>query len=177
MSKAIARTGILGGSFNPPHAGHLHISELAIKHLKLDEVWWIPTIQNPLKEADIKSSYRNRLKLCRALTKENDSIKIKDFEQRYFESARKFYSYNLLKKLNEKYPNREFYFLMGADSFANLDKWYKFAELPKLARLVVFNRPGYKRRALTSKAAKLRMHYKFIDEEPMDISSTSLRGE
>ncbi len=171
------RVGILGGSFNPPHSGHLLISELAIKKLGLKQVWWIPTLQNPLKPTDIKSSFSDRLKLSEELTKNNPKIKVKDLEQKFFRSAKKFYTYNLLKRLNAKFKDHEFYFIIGADSLTGLHKWHRFRELPELADIVVFNRPGFKHIALKSKAASQNIHKRFIQDKAIDISSTQVRSK
>lgn len=168
------RVGILGGSFNPPHSGHLHISELAIKRLKLKQLWWIPTLQNPLKETNTKASYDSRLKLCSEITKEYPKIKIKDLERVLFSRAKKCYTYNLLKRINKLYPNHEFYFIMGADSLVNFHKWFKFKEIPKLAKLVVLSRKGYNTAAKNCKAANT-IPYLFINEKEVDISSTEIR--
>jgi nicotinate-nucleotide adenylyltransferase len=171
------RVGILGGSFDPPHSGHLLISDLAIKKLGLSQIWWIPTLQNPLKSTSIRSSFSARIKLCEELTKNNPKIKVKDLEQRFFRSAKKFYTYNLLKRLNAKFKDHEFYFIIGADSLAGLHKWHRFKELPKLADIVVFNRPGFKQKALKSKAASHNIHKRFIQDKAIDISSTQMRSK
>lgn len=163
------RVGILGGSFNPPHSGHLLISRLAIKRLGLKQLWWIPTLQNPLKNDDIRASYKKRLELCKKLTENNPAIKVKEYEQEY--------TYDLLKRLNQLYPNYEFFFIMGADSLINFHKWYKYKELHELARIIVFARPGYKNKALKSKAAIQGYYDDFVQEITSDASSTKLRAK
>lgn len=168
------RIGILGGSFNPPHAGHLLISELALKNLNLQQVWWVPTLQNPLKSDDIKGSFEQRVKLCEEITKDDPKIKIKDLEYRFFRNAKKFYTYNLLKRLNEKFKDHEFCLILGADSLVNLHKWHKYKQLDTLAEIAVFNRPGYRQKALNSIAAK-NIHFSFYDGKTVDISSTEIR--
>ncbi len=169
------RVGILGGSFNPPHSGHLHISNLAIKRLGLKQLWWIPTIQNPLKNESIKSSYASRIKLCKALTKNNPNIKVKDIERKLFGASKKFYTYNLLKRLKQLYPNYEFYFIIGADSLVSFHKWYNYKKIPELAEIVVISRTGFDKSSNNSKAAK-QISYLFLNEQTVDISSTELRN-
>ena len=171
MSKKI-RVGILGGSFNPPHSGHLFISEQAIKKLNLKQVWWIVSPQNPLKNQDIKDSFKQRMALCVELVKNNPKIKITDIEYKLFKHSKKFYSYNLLKRLNEKFKNYEFYFIMGADNLANIHKWHKYKELSKLAKIVVFGRPTYK----YNSSYKNKIEHQFIYGKEIDISSTELRA-
>jgi nicotinate-nucleotide adenylyltransferase len=171
------RVGILGGSFNPPHSGHLSISEQAIKKLNLKQMWWIVSPQNPLKNQNIKSSFEQRIKLCQELTKNNPKIKISDIEYRLFKHSKKFYSYDLLKRLSEKFKNYEFYFIIGADNLINFHKWHRHKELAKLANIVVFDRPSYKYKAKNSITAKSGIPYKFINGKTVDISSTELRGD
>ncbi len=168
------RIGLLGGSFNPPHAGHLHISTEAIKKLGLTQLWWVVSPQNPLKKPDISSSLEKRMKLCKELTSNNPQIKITDLEKEFFPHAKYFYTYDLLKRLKQKYPAYDFYFIIGADNLISFHRWYKFKEIVRFANLVVFNRPGYKRKALTSKAAQL-LPFIFLDEKMVNISSTELR--
>ena len=75
------KVGLLGGSFNPPHQGHLHISQIAIKKLGLNQVWWIPTAHNPFKEKSIYDSYENRVQKCEKLTQNLIKIRDKKFDE------------------------------------------------------------------------------------------------
>ncbi len=173
MNNKKIKIGILGGSFNPPHLGHLFISEQAIKKLGLKQVWWMVSPQNPLKQANIKDSFMQRIELCEDFTKDHPQIKIKDLESRLFKYNKKFYSYDLLKRLNAKFKDHEFYFIIGADNLTQFHKWYKFKELSKLAKIVAFERPGYK--ASNSKAAIIGIEHQFISGKTVAISSTELR--
>lgn len=168
------RIGILGGSFNPPHPGHLFISERSIKELSLTQLWWMVSPQNPLKETDIKASFQQRVELCKDITKDNPKIRIKDYEQRFFRSGKKFYTYNLLKRLNERFKDHEFYFIIGSDSLINFHEWYRYKEIPKLAKIIVYDRPDYKFKTQSSIAAK-SISYRFIQGKTMAVSSTDIR--
>jgi nicotinate-nucleotide adenylyltransferase len=97
----IMKIGLLGGSFNPPHHGHLHISNLAIKKLHLNQVWWIPTAHNPLKEKSIYAPYVERLQKCENLTKAHPKIYVKKLDE--------IYTVKLLQKLKKQYPTVEFF--------------------------------------------------------------------
>ena len=138
------KIGLLGGSFDPPHKGHLYISLEAKKILKLDEIWWLVTPQNPLK-INQPASYENRLKNCKLIVK-NHPIKVKEIEKKINSK----YSYQTIKYLNKHYSNINFFWLMGADNLINFHKWQHahriFNEIP----IVVFRRYGYNQKALKS---------------------------
>ena len=125
------KVGILGGSFNPPHAGHIHISKLAIQKLQLNQVWWIPTLQNPLKE-DQKISYQNRLLLCEKILEKESKFKI-------YKSC-EIYSYKLVENLQKKFPQIEFFWIMGGDNLKNLHRWKNYKKFISLVNLAIFSR-------------------------------------
>jgi nicotinate-nucleotide adenylyltransferase len=126
------KIGLFGGSFNPPHQGHLYISKLALKKFKFNQIWLIPTKINPLKDAKIYSDYDKRFEKCQKLVKNFYHIRVKKFPE--------IQTYKLLTKLSVKYKNSEFFWLMGADSFLTLDKWQNYQEILKNYHLAVFNR-------------------------------------
>ena len=115
------KIGLLGGSFNPPHLGHIHISQLAIKKLGLNQVWWIPTAQNPFKEKSIYESYKNRVLKCEILAKSQSKIHIKQFDE--------IYTQRLISRLQARYKNIEFFWLMGADNLEKFHQWKNFKKL------------------------------------------------
>ena len=94
------KVGILGGSFNPAHLGHIHLSEIAIKKLALNQLWWIPTSQNPLKAKNDFLSFEERIKNCQILTKKNPKIYVKKIDN--------FYTIDLINYLQNKHKNYEF---------------------------------------------------------------------
>jgi nicotinate-nucleotide adenylyltransferase len=177
MNNKTIKIGILGGSFNPPHLGHVHISNLAIKNLNLHQVWWVPTLQNPLKSGDISNNYFQRIDLCKKLTAKNNKIKIKDFEYKFFKNFKKFYTYNLIKRLKNIYPQYDFYLIVGSDNLENFHRWYHFKELSKLVKLIVFNRGNNKYKALKSSAGQQKLYFNFINCKKIDISSTEIRDK
>ena len=122
------KIGILGGSFDPPHIGHVHISKLALKKLKLNEVLWVVTKQNPLKKK-VYLSEGLRLKLSKNILKNQKKILVKSFNDKINSKN----TFDLLKKLKKKNKNNKFYFLMGADNMINLHKWKKWKKIPSLA--------------------------------------------
>ena len=150
--------GLLGGSFDPPHKGHLYISLEAKKILKLDEIWWLVTPQNPLK-INQPASYKDRVRNCKLIAK-NHPIKIKEIEKKI--NSR--YSYETIKYLNNHYKNIKFYWLMGADNLINFHKWQNaksiFSEIP----IVVFRRYGYNEKALKSYTSNFYKNFRLISK-------------
>ena len=146
--------GLLGGSFDPPHKGHLYISLEAKKILNLDDIWWLVTPQNPLK-VNQPASYSERIKNCKLIIK-NQPIKIKEIEKKINSK----FSYQTIKYLNKHYKNINFFWLMGADNLINFHKWQNadkiFSEIP----IVVFRRYGYNNKALKSYTSNLYKNFR-----------------
>ena len=114
------RIGLLGGSFDPPHKGHLFISLEAKKILKLEEIWWLVTPKNPHKIVN-PASYEERINNCNNIIR-NYPIKIKEYEKKINSS----YSYLTIKYLNNKYKFISFFWLMGADNLIFFHRWQKW---------------------------------------------------
>jgi nicotinate-nucleotide adenylyltransferase len=142
------RIGLLGGSFNPAHEGHLQISREATKRLGLDGLWWLVTPQSPLKPDPAGSSAR-RLAQAGQLTVQ-DPIRVASLEQLL--GTR--YSVDTLAELKRRFPGVRFVWLMGADNLADLHRWHAWAEIFSLVPIAVFDRPTYSLRAGLSKAAR-----------------------
>ena len=141
------KIGLLGGSFDPPHRGHLFISNEAKKVLQLDEIWWLVTPQNPLKISK-PATYEERLQNCKQITK-NFPIKILEVEKK----IKSQYSYQTIKFLIQYYKNIKFFWLMGADNLVNFHKWQKWQSIFYIISIVIFRRHGYNSKALKSYAA------------------------
>ena len=154
--------GLLGGSFDPPHKGHLYISVEAKKILKLDEVWWLVTPKNPLK-INQPASYEERVKNCKSISK-NHPIKIKEIEKK----IKSKYSYQTIKYLNQNYNNINFMWLMGADNLINFHKWQNANKIFKEIPIVVFRRYGYNEKALKSYTSNLYKNFK-LDSKNINI--------
>ena len=148
--------GLLGGSFDPPHKGHLYISLEAKKILKLDEIWWLVTPQNPLKIAK-PATYEERIKNCHAITKRLP-IKVTDIEYKINSS----YSYESLNFIQNYYKNIKFYWLMGADNLINFHQWQKWRDIFNDISIVVFRRHGYNNKALNSVTTKIFSQFQVI---------------
>ena len=153
--------GILGGSFDPAHKGHIYISDMAIKILDLNQIWWLVASQNPLKKTEQRKSLNRRLESAINI-KKNYKIKPLALE----ESIGTLYSYDTLTALKKKMPGAKMFWIIGADNLYNMHKWYKWKKLFYICPIIVFNRPGYFYKSLSSKAAKFywkkRVNIKYL---------------
>jgi len=181
--------GLLGGSFDPPHKGHLFISLEAKKILKLDEIWWIVTPQNPLKISK-PATYHERIKNCKNITR-NFPIKIKEIEKKIGSD----YSYKTISYILNHYKNIKFFWLMGADNLISFHKWQDWQKIFNNISIVIFKRHGYNTKALKSTASKkynhariLKSHVNYedfdklpswiiIENKEIKISSTEIRNQ
>ncbi len=143
------RTGLLGGSFNPAHEGHRHISLAAMQKLGLDELWWLVSPGNPLKSGvkDMASPL-DRLKSARAISRRS-RIKPTAIEGQL--GTR--YTIDTLRKIIQQYPKRRFIWLMGADNLAQFHQWRDWKSIARLLPIAVLTRPGYEGSARASRAA------------------------
>ncbi len=181
--------GLLGGSFDPPHKGHLYISLEAKKILKLDDIWWLVTPKNPLK-LNQPASYRDRIKNCKLIIK-NKPIKIKEIEKKINSK----FSYQTIKYLNNHYKNINFFWLMGADNLINFHKWQNADKIFNEIPIVVFRRYGYNNNALKSNTSNFYKNFRLsnknlhvinfkqlpawtiINNKEIRISSTEIRKQ
>ncbi len=143
------RVGLLGGSFNPAHIGHLHISRLALDLLKLDEIWWLVSPQNPLKAAEGMASLADRLNSARAMAR-GRNLWVTGIEG---EMGTRFTA-ETLKALKGRYPRHRFVWIMGADNLIDIWRWNDWTTIFETVPVAVFARPAYSFRALVSNAAK-----------------------
>ena len=165
------RIGILGGSFDPAHKGHLAISKEAAKRFKLKQIIWAITKKNPLKKKS-KTSLSERIQGCKKITKQTDFIKVKFYEKM-------IKSNKTINLINYFYKNKsnEIYFLMGADNLVNFHKWHKWKTISQKCKIIVFDRQGYKKKSLNSITFKRlnNQSLKFIKFNKVNISSSQLR--
>ena len=165
------KIGVLGGSFDPAHKGHLAISKEALQRYKLKKIIWAITLKNPLKKKN-NSSISERIRSCKKIIRLNNSIKIKFYEN-IIKSNKTIDLINYLKKTTKS----EIYFLMGADNLVNFHKWYKWKTISKKCKILVFDRHGYRKKSLNSVSYKRlnRKSLKFVEFNKVNISSSQLR--
>ena len=165
------KIGILGGSFDPAHKGHLAISKEAVKRFKLKQIIWAITKKNPFKKQS-SISVKIRIKNCKKIIKNTNFIKVKFYEN-IIKSNK---TINLINHLT-KNKKREIYFLMGADNLINFHKWHKWKIISEKCKIIVFDRHGYKKKSLDSTTFKRLndKNLKFIEFDKVNISSSQLR--
>ena len=171
MSLKKNKIGVLGGSFNPAHKGHLVISKEAVKRFKLKKIVWAITKKNPFKKQS-NVSLLTRINNCKKIIGKNNNIKVKFYED-IIKSNKTINLINYLSK-NKK---DEIYFLMGADNLINFHKWHKWKIISQKCNIVVFDRHGYKKKSLNSITFKRlnKKNLKFIEFNKVNISSSQLR--
>jgi len=155
--------GILGGTFDPPHLGHLLIAEEVREALKLDEVWFIPTYTPPHK-AETQTKSLDRLQMLERAIESNPYFSVNTIE---LERSGKSYTFETMKTLRAEYPEHTFYFIIGADMVEYLPHWNRIDELMELVQFVGVKRTGY----------HLETDYPIItvDIPMIDVSSSMLR--
>ena len=158
------RVGILGGTFNPPHIGHLVIADQVCHQLGLEKIYFMPSANPPHQDEKKAIDAAHRLRMVELATEDNDYFNVEKAE---IERGGKSYTYDTIVKLKEENPDTEYYFIIGGDMVEYLPKWYKIDELAQLVEFVGVNRPGY---PIFSPYPII-----WVDAPSMDISSTLLR--
>ena len=141
------RIGLLGGSFDPAHDGHLYISKIALKLFNLNEVWWLITPQNPLKLSKSSSLNKRINKIYKIISGKKIRVESAD------KSFRTIYTYQTLKTLLKNHPGNKFIWIMGADNLNQIHKWHNWENIFRILPVAVFNREGYSKSAMNSVAA------------------------
>lgn len=144
------RIGLLGGSFNPAHEGHVHISGLALDKLKLDQLWWLVSPQNPLKSESGMAPLSERLETARKVAAVDPRIIITDLETQL--GTR--HTVDTVEALKRRNSGALFVWIMGADLLLQVSHWKQWRRLFRSIPIAVFARPAYSSRALSSKAAR-----------------------
>jgi nicotinate-nucleotide adenylyltransferase len=159
------RIGLLGGSFNPAHEGHRHISLMALHRLDLDEVWWLVSPQNPLKSSNGMAPLEARLDSARSAAR-HPRIKVGALESRL--GTR--YTADTLAALHKRFPCCRFVWLMGADNLAQIRHWEHWNSIFETTAIAVFARPAYDLRALGSLAAHRYAKFRRAPHQARDLA-------
>ncbi len=172
------KVGIMGGTFNPIHNGHLILAQEAKEQFDLDEIWFLPSRRQPHKDSRELPEDEKRLAMLSAALEGNEAFRISLLEMERKKELT--YSYDTMTELKEKYPETEFFFIIGADSLFQMHKWYRFEELLKGLIFLAAPRAGEegidKMKELAAEYGKKYQARIFIIEMPyIEISSTEIR--
>ena len=168
-----ARIGLYGGTFDPPHLGHLALALAALAALKLDQLFFIPAAQAPLRSAPAVASVADRLEMLRRAVAEaaDPRLAVLDIEAR---ADGVNYTVDTLRQLRAAWPGAQFYFLLGADQFSRLPLWREPEALAQLVEFAVFDRPGADA-ALPSPPLVSQLRWQRIASAPHPASSSEIR--
>ena len=144
------RIGLFGGTFNPPHQGHVLVAQTALRRLKLDRVWWLVTPGNPLKSLDGLPPQAERMAAARQITRD-PRIVVTGFEAEI--GAR--YTYETLHYLNRRAGDVHFVWIMGADNLRQFHRWQNWQDIARLMPLAIIDRPGSTLAGASAKAAQV----------------------
>ncbi len=172
------KVGILGGSFDPIHKGHIHMALSAKQFAALDEVWLIPAGHSPNKEEQKMTPAENRYEMCKLAASELEGISVNRIE---IDSKERSYTYRTLQKLAALYPQHDFYFIMGADSLDYFEKWVHPEIISRLARILVINRDEFTEADFKQKTTQLEKLFSaditLVPCEKYPVSSSILRTQ
>lgn len=143
------RIGLLGGTFNPPHQGHVQVSQIALRRLGLDRLWWLVTPGNPLKSNGGLPPLADRIATCRRLMRE-PRVVVTGFEA----ALGSPFTASTVEFLVCRYPGTAFVWVMGADNLASFHRWRRWQDIARLVPVAVVDRPGWRLKALASPAAR-----------------------
>ena len=166
---ALKRTGLFFGSFNPIHVGHLIIANTMLSNSDMEEVWFVVSPQNPLKERNTLLADRHRLQMVRVAIEDNYQMRACDAE---FHLPVPSYTVVTLAHLGEQYPDREFCLIMGSDNLDSLHRWRNYEYILENYKIYVYPRPGFNGGELAS-----HKNVKIVDVPMMDISSSYIREQ
>ena len=166
--------GLLGGSFDPVHKGHLTISKIALKKIKISLIYWLITKKNPFKK-NVHFSLKYRIKLAKKISKNYNKIKIL-YLDKVVKSSR---SIDLVNYFIKKKKINNIYFIIGSDILLELHKWKSWKKLLKLTKLIVFSRKGYDKKSRNSTVAKYLKNKNiiYIKNKHIVISSSFIKNK
>jgi nicotinate-nucleotide adenylyltransferase len=171
----VKRVGILGGTFDPPHMGHLILGEYASDALQLTQMLFVPAGDPPHKQAEAKTLLEHRLTMLKLALADNEHFQMSRAD---VDRPGPHYSVDMVQIIRDSYPDAEVYFVMGGDSLRDLPKWYRPQEFIRLCKLAVMRRPGDTASAamhenvLPGLAERVTM----IDAPLIDISGIHIRA-
>lgn len=160
------RVGLFGGTFDPPHEGHLLVAELAFQRLQLDQLWWIVTPGNPLKDHSGLASLKKRIAQCEDFVGD-PRVKVTAFEVSYGVN----YTAETLTTVKARNPGVDFVWIMGADNLAGFHRWQKWREIASTFPIAVIDRPGSTLSYLNSPMARAFDHARVREADASLLAS------
>lgn len=167
-----SKIGILGGTFNPVHYGHLRVSEEVRERMGLEKILFIPSGNPPLKAVELASAER-RYEMTRLAIESNPFFELSDVECRRTEKS---YTVETLTALREMYPGKKLYFILGIDAFIEIPLWYHPEKLLELTNFVVVSRPGFSFTRLSSRVAVDAEAFSALESGNLDVYRTVLEN-
>ena len=166
------KLGILGGTFDPPHKGHLYVSKIVAKKLKLNKIIWVVTKKNPLKKV-AHISTKERIKLSKKIISKERKISVLYLD----DIVKSSNTFDVLNYLKNKYKKTKLYFIIGADNLVKFHKWNNWKKIPSLSKIVIFPRQNYSIRSLNHQVLKnlKKNDFIYINSKKINISSSLIR--
>ena len=166
------KIGILGGSFDPPHEGHIEISKISLKKIRLKKIFWIVTKKNPFKKKPF-FSLKDRLLKAKRSIKKYKNIRVLYLDEK-IRSSRTINVINYFRKVKKQ---KDLYLILGSDNLLKFHKWTNWKKIVKLTKLIVFSRKGYDKKGKESIVVKYlnKKNIIYINNKPIDISSSNIK--
>ncbi len=165
----MSKIGIFGGSFNPIHIGHAIIANYIMQHSDLDSLWLMVSPQNPLKQSSDMASDYHRLRMSELVSRRIEGVTTSAFE---FNMPRPSYTIDTLNALNDKFPDDEFYLVIGADNWSLFDKWKSGEEIINKYHIIIYPRPGFEISIPEAYSDRVTV----VNAPLIELSSTQIRN-
>lgn len=165
----MTRTGLLFGSFNPIHIGHLALANYVLEYAPFDEIWLVVSPRNPFKNESDLAPASHRLAMTHIATRQDLRIKVSDIE---FEMPTPSYTVHTLENLTSLFPGNNFSLIIGSDNLLNIERWHASEKILKNFPILVYPRPGY---SLDEARPDILKSVKTLQAPLLDISSTLIR--
>tara|TARA_Y200000002_G_scaffold364327_1_gene353245 strand:+ start:411 stop:953 length:543 start_codon:yes stop_codon:yes gene_type:complete len=168
------KIGILGGSFDPPHEGHVEISKISLKKIKLEKIFWVVTRKNPFKKKPF-FSLKDRLAKAKKITTKYKNIKVLYIDDK----TRSNRTINVINYFRRAKKQKNLYLILGSDNLLKFHKWTSWKKIAKLSKLVVFSRKGYDKKSKKSVVVKHlnKKNIIHINNKSINISSSNIKKQ